>query len=375
MSNLDKYIMALTPAILESVLSQLHWKKVDSLRNGRVEQFLSPSEEYVAYVLKDKDFSDYATVMGKTVSSIANSLRMGEEDFMIKAMNPAFDILKWRIAERETTVGNISFDSMVNAIESIKNMLLASCQDISTPSTNHKKKTKENDKRLSECKFGQTEIGSYLFNVLCPLGPYQFEMFPEEGHEDAPYFRKVTTHLVNGIHNIQQQFKQGNPDIVNQKVEAGEYSVNFLSGLKDIYDDFEGVVLTIGAEWNQNVPLRIQVPANAIEIDTGCREQLETVIELHKPKTVIGTKQIYYGKISDVGGEPNIDNRDSINISVAVIDENERLNTIKLNLPNTRQTEVLNAFESGRNIKVEGIVVSSNVRGIKLENSDICMLE
>ena len=254
-------------------------------------------------------------------------------------------------------------------------MLLASCQDISTPSTNHKKKTKENDKKLSECKFGQTEIGSYLFNVLCPLGPYQFEMFPEEDINDVPYFRKVTTHLVNGIHSIQQNIKKGNADIVNERVEAGEYSVNFLTGLKDIYDDFEGVVLTIGAEWNHNVPLRVQVPADVIEIDTECRDQLETVIESHKPKTVIGTKQVYYGKISDVGGEPNIDNRDSINVSVAVIDENDRLNTVKFVLPNARQTEVLDAFDSGRNIKVEGVVISSNVRGIKLENGDICVLE
>lgn len=367
--------MALTPAILESVMSQLHWKKVDSLRNGRVEQFLSPSEEYVAYILRDKNFSDYKTVMGKTVSSIAKSLQMCEEDFMIKAMNPAFDILKWRIAERETTVGNISFDSMVNAIESIKNMLLASCQDVSTPSSNHKKKTKENDKKLSECKFGQTEIGSYLFNVLCPLGPYQFELFPGEGLDDAPFFRKVTTHLVNGIYNIQQHIRKGNADIVNERVETGEYSVNFLSGLKDIYDDFEGIVLTIGADWNQNVPLRVQVPENVIEIDTECRAQLETVIESHKPKTIIGTKQVYYGKISDVGGEPNIDNRDSISISVAVVDENDRLNTVKLNLPNSRQTEVLSAFDYGRNIKVEGVVIASNVRGIKLEEGDINILE
>ena len=375
MSNLDKYIMALTPAILESVMSQLHWKKVDSLRNGRVEQFLSPTEEYVAYILKDKNFSDYKTVMGRTISSIAKSIQMREEDFMIKAMNPSFDILKWRISEGETTVGNISFDSMVNAIESIKNMLLASCQDVSTPSTNHKKKTKENDKKLSECKFGQTEIGSYLFNVLCPLGPYQFEMFPEEGHDDPPYFRKVTTHLVNGIHSIQQNIKQGNTERVNEGLEAGEYSVNFLAGLKDIYDDFEGVVLTIGADWNQNVPLRVKVPENVIAIDTECRGLLETVIESHKPKSVIGTKQVYYGKISDVGGEPNLDNRDSINISVAVIDENERLNTVKLILPNTRQTEVLSAFDSGRNIKVSGVVASSNVRGIRLEEGDISILE
>ena len=148
-----------------------------------------------------------------------------------------------------------------------------------------------------------------------------------------------------------------------------------MSGLKDIYDDFEGIVLTIGADWNQNVPLRVQVPENVIEIDTECRAQLETVIESHKPKTVIGTKQVYYGKISDVGGEPNIDNRDSISISVAVVDENDRLNTVKLNLPNSRQTEVLSAFDYGRNIKVEGVVIASNVRGIKLEEGDINILE
>lgn len=367
--------MALTPAILESIMSQLHWKKVDSLRNGRVDQYLSPTEEYVAYILRDKDFSDYNTVMETTVGSIAKFLRMSEESFIIKAMNPAYDILKWRIAEGETTVGNISFDSMVNAIESIKNMLIASCQDVSTPATNHKKRTKENDKKLSECKFGQTEIGSYLFNVLCPLGPYQFELFPDEGLDNIPYFRKVTTHLVNGIQNIQQNIKLGNASIVTESVEAGEYSVNFLSGLKDIYDDFEGVVLTIGADWNQNVPLRTQVPGSVIEIDTKCRAQLETVIDSYKPKTVIGTKQVYYGKISDVGGEPNIDNRDSISISVAVVDECDRLNTVKLDLPNTRQAEVLNAFDFGRNIKVEGIVISSNVRGIKLDKGDISILE
>ena len=72
MKDLKRAIDLITVEKLEKVFSFLKWRELDVLMNGRVRQFVSPDDEYVALIPLVKEFSDYYRVMGETLQSIAS---------------------------------------------------------------------------------------------------------------------------------------------------------------------------------------------------------------------------------------------------------------------------------------------------------------
>ena len=167
MKDLKRAIDLITVEKLEKVFSFLKWRELDVLMNGRVRQFVSPDDEYVALIPLVKEFSDYYRVMGETLQSIASFENRSIEALVNRILNPSYDIQKWRIANNYTSDGKIPFFSMTDTIEKIKDVLATAYLDTLNPTRFHKKVyTTDVNKNISEYSFGQTEIGSYILNIL-----------------------------------------------------------------------------------------------------------------------------------------------------------------------------------------------------------------
>ena len=96
MKDLYKAIDLITVQKLEKVLSFLNWKELNPLMNGKVRQFVSPDNEYLALIPLTNDFSDYYRVMSETLKSIASFEKRSIESLINRVINPSYDILKWR---------------------------------------------------------------------------------------------------------------------------------------------------------------------------------------------------------------------------------------------------------------------------------------
>ena len=223
MKDLKRAIDLITVEKLEKVFSFLKWRELDVLMNGRVRQFVSPDDEYVALIPLVKEFSDYYRVMGETLQSIASFENRSIEALVNRILNPSYDIQKWRIANNYTSDGKIPFFSMTDTIEKIKDVLATAYLDTLNPTRFHKKVyTTDVNKNISEYSFGQTEIGSYILNILCPLGNYQYTIFnPTE--QDIPLNRKINMRLLSSIDNIQKDLKNSNNNKVDEDVDQGLY--------------------------------------------------------------------------------------------------------------------------------------------------------
>ena len=253
MKDLHKAIDLISAERILKVVSFLKWEELSTLMNGRVRQFVSPDDEYTALIPLSNEFSDYYKVITDTLQSIASYENRSLESLINRILNPSYDILKWRIADNYTKEGKIPFFKMTEAIDNIKDILAISCLDTLSPSKFHAKVyTNDVNDNISNYSFGQTEIGSYILNILCPLGNYHYEIF-EPTEENIPLNRKINIKLISSIYNIQEDLNADNKNKFDEEVDQGIYSINFLDSLMSIYEDTKDTEMNIIVDWCKDV--------------------------------------------------------------------------------------------------------------------------
>ena len=356
MKDLKRAIDLITVEKLEKVFSFLKWRELDVLMNGRVRQFVSPDDEYVALIPLVKEFSDYYRVMGETLQSIASFENRSIEALVNRILNPSYDIQKWRIANNYTSDGKIPFFSMKDTIEKIKDVLATAYLDTLNPTRFHKKVyTTDVNKNISEYSFGQTEIGSYILNILCPLGNYQYTIFnPTE--QDIPLNRKINMRLLSSIDNIQKDLKNSNNNKVDEDVDQGLYSINFLDSLVDIYDETKDTEMNIIVDWCKDIGFVNEPPISSIKLEPIFMEKVNFIADKYRPKKEENIKKTYYGKIESITANPKVEDREYVQIKIVTIgDDNKKLNIQSRLNYSTFYSIVKIAFDNGSNIKLSGI--------------------
>lgn len=281
--------------------------------------------------------------------------------------------MKWRIADDETTLGVIPFASMGNNIDYIKDLLSSACLDILSPSVFHKKvATKDVQEQMAMYKFGQTEIGSYILNIICPLGYYQYKLF-EPLIDELPLSRRININIIKNIHTIQTSILERS-SLFKDKVAEGQLSVNFLNALLDIYEENRDADFTISARWDTSVPNPTNNIINCVELRPRCMDKVAEVIEEYTPSEPQFVEKSFYGKIINIGGEAEIDNRVDVSVIIATIGVGGKSLKVKAILNyNDYYSVVDNAFQNGLDVKVTGILTSTK-RSILLSMAKIEIL-
>lgn len=374
MKNIEKYINLLHNDKVCQYLSLKGWHEISTLFEGKVRQFLAPNEEYAILIPISREFSDYYRVMHDSLSVIAaydNKTLNGLFNILI---NPSSDILKWRIADDNTSLGAISFNTMLDNIDNIKNILAATCIDIMNPSQYHKKvMVSDVQNQIASYKFGQTEIGSYILNLVSPLGFYQYQLF-DPSVEELPMNRRINMRMLKTINDIQQSVLE-NSSQLDDNVASGSISVNFLTALTKIYDDNKDSDVSISAAWDINIPTIVDNPISNLTLYPRCIEKVVQTAEKYTPTQEQNVSKTYYGKITNISGAPEVDSREKLVIALAAIgDENQKI-TVKVELDNSIYSHIVTeAFENGANVKVTGINTTT-AKTIKLLNAEIEKLD
>jgi len=355
MNNINKAIDLITTNSLLKIVSSLKFIELPTLKNGRVKQFVSPDGNYSVLIPKDKDFLDYRLVMAENIKQIAEYDNSSIESLLNRLLNPSYDILKWRISDNSTFFGKIQLIRMQDIIDNIKEILSVSYLDVKNPSKFHDKiKTKEVEENIKGYSFGQTEIGSYILNVLCPLGEYQCEMFQPDS-TNIPIYREINIKLLSSISNIQNDLDSNNVNKVEEEVDKGTYSADFLETLADIYDNTKDSEMNIYADWCENVKLMPNFNLNHVKLEPQHIQRVMDIADKYKSSPEINTKKNFFGRIYNITANPDIKNREYVEIKIATLDGDLRKINVMSRLPYESYQMVLDAFEHGKNIKLSGI--------------------
>jgi len=356
--NFEDMTLKLNPLAVAKYLSDTKWTLYPVKRKDiKIFQYKEESFFEQITIPLDKTLRDYKYTMYDAICKIAHIERKTVEQLMLYLLNPNTDILKIRLDKKEVESGNILFDDAIQLYDNAKKLLAAAALDVINPKKIHYGRIDEPvQKFLSQCRFGQTEIGSYVVSVVCPFaelteteGYRQLSIFSDEEQCANSLTRRVTNRLMTNVAMIKQSIDDG--DLESLVDPENSISANFYEALNGLDLHAEDTTVELMAEWAPTVR-RNRCKCNKVSVTNDYYEPIKSVIGKIKGYTNERTEIV--GKIKDLKAAPVIDNRKSGVIVVVYVGDNARAKSVTVKLDREDYDNAVMAHQHGKAVKLVG---------------------
>lgn len=348
----------LNPLAVCQYMEQTEWKKYPFKRRDiRVYQKETKTGLLQATVPLDRSLTDYKVTMYDTVVSIAEAEKRSVERVMLHLLNPNTDIIKIRLQKQEVEAGNILFDDAIELYDNAKKLIAATAMDIINPRRNHYGRVSEPvEAFLSQCRFGQTEVGSYIVSVVCPFAELsedeeyrQLSIFSDEDRCASSLTRKVTNKLMDNIAFIKEKIDEGNIEAISSD-ESG-ISSNFLEAVNGIGLQSENALVDFTPEWSPVVKKNRSNHTN-IRITNDYYQPIAAAVD--RIKAVSNKRTEIIGRIKQLAAAPSVDKREDGTAVVVFLDGANKAKSVKIKLSKEDYEAAVEAYKSGKAVKAVG---------------------
>lgn len=356
--NFIDMTLKLNPLAVAKYLTDTQWKVYPVKRNDiKIFQYEKGSLFEQVTVPLEKGLRDYKQIMYETICKIAFVEGKSVEQQMLYLLNPNTDILKIRLDRKEVESGNIMFDDAIQLYDNAKKLLAATALDIINPKRIHFGRIDDSVQQfLAQCRFGQTEIGSYVVSVVCPFaelseteGYKQLSIFTDEEQCANSLTRKVTNRLMTNVATIKKKVDEGNLEsLVNYEDSISSNFYEALNGL-DLYS--ENTTVEFVAEWSPVVKSN-RSSFGRVSITNDYYEPLRSVIS--KIKECANERTEIIGKIKDLKATPIIDKRKFGIVVVVYIGGNGKAKSVKVKLDKEDYDNAVIAHRHGKTVRLVG---------------------
>lgn len=319
----------------------------------------------------DKNLSDYKSAMYQAIETVAFVEGHSTEQLMLFLLNPNTDILKIRLDRKDVEAGNILFDDAIRIYENAKKLIAAAAQDILHPKKYHQGRMDDSiSKFISNCKFGQTEIGSYVVSIVCPFaeldeieGYKQLSIFSEEQQCADSLTRKVTNKIMTNISLIKNNIDEGEYEKLITDNESTLISANFYEALTGLSLNEEDADVEFIAQWSPVIK-KNRCPNSRVMLSHNYYQPISTVIE--KLRGTVNTKTKIFGRIKKLESIPALSKRTSGKITVVYLDDNEIRRTVTANLNKEDYDKAIEAHSHGNYIEIVGDIHNPGKRNTSI---------
>ena len=230
----------ISPLAFAKYLKDTGWALFQTKREDiKIYQFERNDVFFQVIIPMERKLNDYREAMYKAVETVAKVEAKSVEQIMLYLLNPNTDILKIRLEKKDVEAGNILLNDAICVYENAKRLLAATALDILHPKKYHQGRMDDCvQKFLSNCRFGQTEVGSYVISVVCPFAELdeneeykQLSIFSDEEQCANSLTRKVTSRVMENISLIKNHIDNGELDKLILQNEDRIISANFYEAL------------------------------------------------------------------------------------------------------------------------------------------------
>ncbi|MDE7389443.1 MAG: hypothetical protein K2M82_00645, partial [Lachnospiraceae bacterium] len=306
----------------------------------------------------NKDIHDYKTTMYKTIEDVAFVEEKSVEQLFLYLLNPNSDILKIRLDKKNIETGNIALDDAVKLYNNAKHLLAATAQDILRPQKQHYGRIDESIMSfLNNCKFGQTEIGSYVISVICPFTELadcnqckQLSIFTDEEDCANSLTRKVTSRIMDNIGFIKSSIDSGSHKQLAKQNDI-IISSNFYEALVGLNLESEQANLEFNAEWAHSVKGGRSSINRVLLTQDYCKPIKEII---HEMKEETNKAITIVGRVKELSSSPDLEKRVSGKIKIVYLDEFNKSKTATLSLEKSDYDKAIEAHSRGVYVQVIG---------------------
>ena len=269
---------------------------------------------YQVIIPIEKDLADYKQAMFEAIEQIALLEGQSTEQLMLYLLNPNTDILKIRLQKKDIEAGSISFDDAINLFENTKKLIAATAQDVLHPRYIHQGRQEDAVSQfINNCKFGQTEIGSYIISVVCPFAELdesdeykQLSIFSDEEQCANSLTRKVTNRIMSNVSIIKKYIDSGEFEKLISDDEEKMISANFYEALTGMNISEEDTAVEFIAQWSPVVK-RNRCDQDRIVLTHDYYQPITRTIE--KLRETINTHSKVVGRVKKLESIPDASKR------------------------------------------------------------------
>lgn len=345
----------------EKLLLSSDWKRIPLKREILVIYKKNHGDSFFQITLpKTRNFRDYDNVVLDAIREYSKAEGVTFEEALLAVQYSNADIIRLHISDPKIHAGSISMDSAVRIYDNAKKLLTATAMDIIDLKPMHKgRPTQAVGSFINNCKFGQTEIGSYIVPVVCPLqniddiegDSKQLTLFFDDEDLSNSFTRKVTTRLMDNLTEIAGFISE--PDdidrILHEKKNVS-FSANFVDALNELTDIGNESLLDFHMTWAKKASTE-KSKSDSVCFTSDIKPILEALS--HELKKESKADITLLGRVSQLKAKPDATERKEGTISLSYIDVDDKKKTAKIILGREDYYIAMDAHKKGSIIKIE----------------------
>lgn len=350
----DKKVLGdITPLQL---INYLHYKGADKIFSYGEKGSIWKYKNIELLVPQISGLRDYPERVAQLIKSFSTIDEQSELQVLENIRNIGFDIIRIRNNSDEVRQGTMNFLHCLDFINYSRDMLLSAACSAATGKISYPgKKPIKAEEYMQNVRFGQTEEGSFILQVLSPVK----RELKEQGTlidlpDNQPYENQIVPMLSKGLHALNEASSQ-----TSQDDDIGHFITNAKNGLTtNLCDAITGIYSAVRPK-ELNIDIRfsslrsINIPPTSINIYKDNISLIEYVSDTIKRRyDVLESEQIIRGPIiklisddTSEGGEIIV--RDFMDV---------RPRCIRIQLDSNDYHQAVRAHDTNNFIEIEGII-------------------
>jgi len=212
---------------------------------GSLDQVLVPT---------DSQRPDYAERMFDVVERLARFEARSMGPILVDLLNYDADVLRYRVVSTRAERGTLPLMQAIDLLDGARRSLLSAAHSALEARKHHPKLSRTEAVQLLEaCQMGQTERGSFIVSISCPLHAVNQDQ-AGVGRDARPFARQATSLLVKSLYKLNNAIEE---DRINSIVSQDEplVSANLCEALLKMRPVDEDGALEVIPSWASSTPM------------------------------------------------------------------------------------------------------------------------
>jgi hypothetical protein len=352
--------LSIAPTLLRDFLKSQGWQVLQRALADRLFVLSNPAYPRRQLVFPmDLSAPDYLESTDLVIGKVAELTHLKPQSLLNRIRSANDDVMRFRVFfDGDDNELPLSFASSL--VQSTEKLLKAAACTVLRPRIHHPRLAlTEAAQFVEEAKFGQTELGSFILRVACPINAMAVQGSLELDDESMPFVRQVTLSLHTALSQLTSAIEEDSVDKLVENLKSASaiplISSNLCEALSDMHDEKVDNSLDLGFDWSvlKHVPQSVTDRPILIQRDYFSRIE-EVRRELRSSE--IGQVDTFIGTVERLDGEMGADGNRSggVVLSLLLREEGEtvRARTV-LNVEQYKKADAAH-MTSGAYIKVVG---------------------
>lgn len=316
------HLQDIDPTNLRDYLKSIGWQVVEAALDDDLYLLRSKSNEGRELVFPTQksapDYLDAVSIVFEKLQSISG---IKADNLATRVAAVKDDVLRLRI-HSDAHNDSLSLDFAANFLKNTEKLFKAAACTVLRPRANHPRLTLSEATQLVEkTRFGQTESGSFILNVSCPIYAMDVQGTLQLSDDDAPFVRQVFSAIHESMERLVRAIKADTLEALvaeTRETETPLISSNFCEALAAMQDERTYNAVDALFSWSHLRPRADDRSSKPIAFQ---RDYFSRIEELRRELRAVEDNEIevYIGTVERLEGEMGSDGKRSGNVVLSLL--------------------------------------------------------